>query len=205
MSTHTQKTASWRIGASEATVASVVLALVFTIASVWLTKPAAVESVDSEALLSAALALGLVGMLFAYFRYLRLESREWQMARARYEARALHAQEADLLEITLAHMNQGIAFVDSEGKLLIFNKRAVEYSGAEGGNSGLSNFTLPIDIKDIFLAQWKNGEFGPNGELLPEDVRQYYFHGNGPTSPSWWPPRRPPRPEREPSPRSSRP
>jgi signal transduction histidine kinase/DNA-binding response OmpR family regulator len=179
LSTHTQKTASWRIGASEVTVASVVLALVFTIASVWLAKPAAVESVDSEALLSAALALGLVGMLFAYFRYLRLESREWQMARARYEARALHAQEADLLEITLAHMNQGIAFVDSEGKLLIFNKRAVEYSGAEGGNSGLSNFTLPIDIKDIFLAQWKNGEFGPNGELLPEDVRQYYFHGNG--------------------------
>src|SRR5260370_34626916 len=76
-------------------------------------------------------------------------------------------------------MNSGIGLVDREGKLFDFNKRAVEYSGAEGGNSGLSNFTLPIDIKDIFLAQWKNGEFGPNGELLPEDVRQYYFHGNG--------------------------
>src|SRR5260370_14437991 len=76
-------------------------------------------------------------------------------------------------------MNSGIGLVDREGKLFDFNKRAVEYAGAEGGNSDLSNFTLPIDIKDIFLAEWKNGEFGPNRELLPEDVRQYYFHGNG--------------------------
>ena len=36
-----------------------------------------------------------------------------------------------------------------------------------------------MHVSDIFLAQWKNGEFGPNAELLPEEVRQYYFHGKG--------------------------
>src|SRR5438034_2335984 len=149
-------------------------------ASIWLTNLASGHWADSEVTLaSAALALGLFGMLFASFRYLRLEDREWQMARARYEARAVHTEDVDLLEITLAHMNQGIAFVDREGKVLIFNKRAVEYSGAEGSGSGVSRLALPMHVSDIFLAQWKNGEFGPNAELLPEEVRQYYFHGKG--------------------------
>src|SRR6266571_3608009 len=89
----------------------------------------------------------------------------------------------------------------------------------------------------IFLAQWKNGEFGPNAELLPEEVRQYYFHGKGTLPKSYvrrrpngtvlqvqieplppggmvqsytditelWPPRKRPRREPGPSPRSSRP
>ncbi|HEX9212426.1 MAG TPA: ATP-binding protein [Bradyrhizobium sp.] len=175
-----QKKTPWRIRASEAAIAIVALALVCTMASIWLTNLASGHWADSEVTLaSAALALGLFGMLFASFRYLRLEDREWQMARARYEARAVHTEDVDLLEITLAHMNQGIAFVDREGKVLIFNKRAVEYSGAEGSGSVVSRLALPMHVSDIFLAQWKNGEFGPNAELLPEEVRQYYFHGKG--------------------------
>src|SRR5258708_935093 len=71
-------------------------------------------------------------------------------------------------------MNQGIALVDREGKVLIFNKRAVEYSGIDE-----TQFALPADVKEIFAAQWANGEFGADGELLPDDVREYFLKRTG--------------------------
>src|SRR5262245_17490998 len=40
-------------------------------------------------------------------------------------------------------------------------------------------FAFPIDVRVIFAEQWKEGEFGANGELLPEDVRQYFLTGKG--------------------------
>src|SRR5689334_8979642 len=89
--------------------------------------------------------------------------------RAKYEARpdlieTRHAEKSELLEIALAHVNQGIVLVDSDGMVLVFNKRAIEYSGIDGTRFGLE-FPLPFAAKDIFAAQWKNGEFGEKGEL----------------------------------------
>ena len=132
--------------------------------------------------LGVGLVLALIAVLFAYLRFQRLAENYRQQlaeAQARYKARAdlseaRYAEKSDLLEITLAHMNQGIALVDREGKVLIFNKRSVEYCGIDE-----TQFTLPADVKDIFAVQWQNGEFGLNGELLPEDVRQYFLKRTG--------------------------
>jgi signal transduction histidine kinase len=132
--------------------------------------------------LSAGLAIALAAALLAYLRYHKLSEnhrRQLAEAQARYKARAdlseaRYAEKSDLLEITLAHMNQGIALVDREGKVLIFNKRGVEYSGIDE-----TQFALPADVKEIFAAQWANGEFGANGELLPDDVREYFLNRTG--------------------------
>jgi signal transduction histidine kinase len=132
--------------------------------------------------LSAGLAIALAAALLAYLRYHKLSEnhrRQLAEAQARYKARAdlseaRYAEKSDLLEITLAHMNQGIALVDREGKVLIFNKRGVEYSGIDE-----TQFALPADVKEIFAAQWANGEFGDNGELLPDDVREYFLNRTG--------------------------
>jgi signal transduction histidine kinase/CheY-like chemotaxis protein/HPt (histidine-containing phosphotransfer) domain-containing protein len=100
-------------------------------------------------------------------------------AQARYKARselteAQNAEKADLLEITLAHMNQGIALVNRAGEVLVFNARGVEYSGIDE-----AEFALPANVKDIFAAQLRDGEFGRNGELIPEEVRHYIMSGKG--------------------------
>jgi CheY-like chemotaxis protein/PAS domain-containing protein/HPt (histidine-containing phosphotransfer) domain-containing protein len=132
--------------------------------------------------LSAGLAIALAAALLAYLRYHKLSEnhrRQLAEAQARYKARAdlseaRYAEKSDLLEITLAHMNQGIALVDCEGKVLIFNKRGVEYSGIDE-----TQFALPADVKEIFAAQWANGEFGDDGELLPDDVREYFLKRTG--------------------------
>jgi len=149
----------------------------------WMKNPAARESASLGVIvLSAGLAVAFAAALLAYLRYHRLSEdhrRQLAEAQARYKARAdlseaRYAEKSDLLEITLAHMNQGIALVDREGKVLIFNKRGVEYSGIDE-----TQFMLPADVKEIFAAQWRNGEFGPNGELLPDDVREYFLKRTG--------------------------
>jgi signal transduction histidine kinase/CheY-like chemotaxis protein len=100
-------------------------------------------------------------------------------AQAKYKARAdlteaQYSAKSDLLEITLAHMNQGITFVDSKGDILIFNKRAVEYAGIDD-----EAFILPANVRDIFQAQLEVGEFGPGGDLLPLEVRNFLMQGVG--------------------------
>src|SRR6266852_1273652 len=146
---------------------------------IWAWNPTAGDSAHFGVMaLSAGLVIALAATLLAYLRYQRLSGtlrRQLAEAQAKYKARAdlseaRYAEKSDLLEITLAHMNQGITFVDSQGSVLIFNKRAVEYSGIDE-----THFALPADVKEIFAAQWQNGEFGPNGELLPDDVREYFL------------------------------
>jgi signal transduction histidine kinase/CheY-like chemotaxis protein len=73
--------------------------------------------------------------------------------------------------------------------ILVFNKRAIEYSGVDGTRFELE-FLLPFSAKEIFAVQWRNGEFGPQGELLPNDVRQYFLHNVG-TLPKSYTRRRP--------------
>jgi len=129
----------------------------------------------------------LAAASFAYILYQRpseIHRQRLAEAQVKYKARAelneaRYMEKSDLLEITLGHMNQGIAFVNADGKLLIFNKRAVEYSGIDEAQFAQPEFALPVDVRAIFAEQWKKGEFGPNGELLPEDIRQYFLTGTG--------------------------
>ena len=131
-------------------------------------------------------AISSTALLSYVFRRRTLELHRARLAEAqlKYKARAelneaRYMEKSDLLEITLGHMNQGIAFVNSEGKLLIFNKRAVEYSGIDEAQFASPEFALPVDVRLIFREQWKQGEFGINGELLPADVREYFLTGKG--------------------------
>ncbi len=137
-----------------------------------------------------ALTIGLAAAAFVSVGYMatgsfrsgllaRLERQRLLEAQAKYKARselteARYAEKSDVLEITLAHMNQGITFVDSKGDILIFNKRAVEYAGVDE-----KAFVLPANVRDIFQAQLKSGEFGPGGELLPLEVRKFLMGGKG--------------------------
>ncbi len=179
MTTAPSNAPRWRIGASEAMVVAANFFLACIVAWIWLEHPTSSQGPQTGVMvLSAGLVLALAAVLFAYLRYQRLsetQRRQLSEAQARYKARAdlseaRFAEKSDLLEITLAHMNQGITFVDREGSVLIFNKRAVEYSGIDE-----EKFALPANLKEIFASQWQNGEFGPNGELLPDDVRQYFL------------------------------
>jgi signal transduction histidine kinase/CheY-like chemotaxis protein len=112
-------------------------------------------------------------------RRIDLANRELRANEKKYRARveiteARYAEKSEVLEFTLAHMNQGIAMVNPEGQVLMFNPRGVEYSGIDE-----TQFSLPANVKDIFAAQWESGEFGKTGELLPPDVRKFFLTGEG--------------------------
>jgi signal transduction histidine kinase/CheY-like chemotaxis protein len=80
----------------------------------------------------------------------------------------------DVLEAALDHLSQGVTMVDSDGKILIFNKRAVEYIGANP-----ADFAWPAPARLIFEHQIRNGEFGVDGSLMPEALRQVFLTGKG--------------------------
>ncbi len=79
-----------------------------------------------------------------------------------------------LLELTLDHLNQGLVMTDPSGRVLIFNKRAVEYSGVDP-----KQLEMRSTAKDVFRIQMETGEFGPGGSLMPEEVRNYFLKGIG--------------------------
>ena len=180
------KTRASLVGTSDALIVAAALLLLCTLASLWVLWPPLDQLQATLLVPTATLLTALAILTFTYGRYQRPAERERQQLeelRARYKARAelvttRHAEKSELLEIALAHVNQGIALVDSDGMILVFNKRAAEYSGIDDARFALE-FPLPFSAREIFAAQWRNGEFGPNGELLPTEVREYFLHGVG--------------------------
>jgi signal transduction histidine kinase/DNA-binding NarL/FixJ family response regulator len=100
---------------------------------------------------------------------------KWMLARRGVVSReAMYIDDFALLELTLDHLNQGLAMVNPDGQILIFNKRMLEYSGVDQ-----NKFKLPARAADVFRSQFERGEFGPGGSLMPEDVRDYFLKGIG--------------------------
>lgn len=87
---------------------------------------------------------------------------------------AHYIEDFALLELTLDHLNQGLVMTDPEGRVLIFNKRAVEYSGVDP-----KKLEMRSTAKDVFRIQMESGEFGPGGSLMPEEVRNFFLKGIG--------------------------
>lgn len=93
-------------------------------------------------------------------------------------ARVLNCNASDfdgkssLIELTLNHMNQGVAVIRPDGRFWLYNKRALEYAG-------IDDPPFPATTKTVLEAQFRNQEFGPNGELLPPDVRAFLMEGKG--------------------------
>jgi signal transduction histidine kinase/FixJ family two-component response regulator len=89
-------------------------------------------------------------------------------------AKAHYVENFPMLELALDHLNQGVTMVVAGGQVMIFNRRAVEYTGVDR-----SEVKLPAKATDVFRAQWQKGEFGLDGCLLPENVRQFFLTGSG--------------------------
>ena len=79
---------------------------------------------------------------------------------------------ADLLQLTLNLMNQGVAVIRPDGRFWLYNKRALEYAGVEDP-------PFPCTTKTSLEIQLANKEFGEDGELLPQAVRDFLFEGKG--------------------------
>lgn len=81
---------------------------------------------------------------------------------------------SELIEMTLNHMNQGVAVFRPDGRIWLYNKRALDYSGVFE-----ADLPFPPTVRSVVEAQLRNGEFGPDGSLLPEDVRAFLMEGKG--------------------------
>lgn len=81
---------------------------------------------------------------------------------------------SELLEMTLNHMNQGVAVIRPDGRFWLYNKRALDYTGVTE-----EELPFPPTARDVVKTQLRNQEFGPNGELLPPEVRAFLMEGNG--------------------------
>ena len=104
----------------------------------------------------------------------RLEVAERKYARILKFNAADFIDKADLLELTLNHMNQGVAVIRPDGRVWLYNKRSLEYSGVAE-----EELPFPPTAKSVVQAQLRNQEFGPGGELLPPDVRAFLMEGKG--------------------------
>ncbi|MEA2842135.1 MAG: two-component system, sensor histidine kinase, partial [Methylobacteriaceae bacterium] len=119
-----------------------------------------------------ALILGLGGL---YWQERRRAAVLLQKHESLLRATELRYQEnSRLLETTLAHMYQGLVVVGVDGNVIIHNKRAEEYSGVTH-----EQFRFPAPAREIFREQLVIGEFGPDGSLMPEDVRKFFLEGIG--------------------------
>ncbi|MBX9758362.1 MAG: response regulator [Beijerinckiaceae bacterium] len=104
----------------------------------------------------------------------RLDVAEQKYARILKFNAADFIDKADLLELTLNHMNQGVAVIRPDGRVWLYNKRSLEYSGVAE-----DELPFPPTAKSVVQAQLRNQEFGPDGDLLPPDVRAFLMEGKG--------------------------
>jgi signal transduction histidine kinase/DNA-binding response OmpR family regulator len=76
------------------------------------------------------------------------------------------------LEVTLGNMSQGIMMVDGDGTVAVINRRA-------GQLLGLPEAFLASRPKfeDILHFQWTSGEFGPQGDAVGPNIREYIRSG----------------------------
>jgi len=119
---------------------------------------------------AAGLTAGLA--VFAYLRVRRAKSR--LKAKLRVAEGADLAQRRELVELTLNHMNQGVAVIRPDGRFWLYNQRALEYTGVDP-----EGLPFPATTRAVVEQQFRNGEFGPDGSLLPEDVRKFFLTGEG--------------------------
>jgi signal transduction histidine kinase/CheY-like chemotaxis protein len=117
----------------------------------------------------------MVGMGSLYWRERRRTAVLLEKHETMLRATELRYQEnSRLLETTLGHMYQGLVVVGVDGNVIIHNKRAEEYSGVAH-----EQFRFPAPAREIFQEQLRIGEFGPDGSLMPEDVRRFFLEGIG--------------------------
>jgi diguanylate cyclase (GGDEF)-like protein len=76
------------------------------------------------------------------------------------------------LGVTLEHMSQGIMMIDQNNNVVVINRRALELLGLPE-----RFLTSRPDFSEIIAFQRERGEFGSDGNALPDDVRQAFARG----------------------------
>jgi len=127
-------------------------------------------------LASAADAAAIIIAGFALVAYLRTRrAKNLLKAKLRVaEGFAVEGGRAALVEMTLDCMNQGVAVIRPDGRFWLYNRRALEYTGVDP-----AHLPFPATTRAVVEQQFRNGEFGPDGSLLPEDVRRFLLTGEG--------------------------
>ena len=123
-----------------------------------------------------AVSIGLMVILVGLYW---LERRQVAILLTKHESmlratESRYQENSRLLETTLGHMYQGLVVVGVDGNVIVHNKRAEEYSGVTH-----EQFRFPAPAREIFQEQLRIGEFGPDGCLMPEDVRKFFLEGIG--------------------------
>ena len=135
-------------------------------------------------LLLAVGILSLVGFLLASRLWIqskrvqklqtKLEAAEHKYATVLNFNESVFEGKSELIEMTLNHMNQGVAVIRPDGRFWLYKKRALEYTGVTE-----EELPFPPTARAVVQTQLRNGEFGVNGELLPPDVRAFLLEGKG--------------------------
>lgn len=79
-----------------------------------------------------------------------------------------------LIELTLNHMNQGVAVVRPDGRIWLYNKQSLDFAGVDE-----EKLPFPPTFAAVTAMQIENGEFGEDGCLLPPSVRDFIYHRKG--------------------------
>ena len=133
------------------------------------------EFLSGRAWAGAAHAAAGLTAAFAVLAYLRVRRAKSRLkAKLRVAQGADLAQRGELVELTLNHMNQGVAVIRPDGRFWLYNQRALEYTGVDP-----DGLPFPATTRAVVEQQFRNGEFGPDGSLLPEDVRRFLLTGEG--------------------------
>ncbi|MDP2356783.1 MAG: ATP-binding protein [Beijerinckiaceae bacterium] len=135
-------------------------------------------------LIAALWVLSLVGFILATRLYvqtkrvqklqIKLDAAEQKYAAVLNFNESVFEGKSELIEMTLNHMNQGVAVIRPDGRFWLYNKRALEYTGVTE-----EELPFPPTARAVVQTQLRNGEFGLNGELLPPDVRAFLLEGKG--------------------------
>jgi signal transduction histidine kinase/CheY-like chemotaxis protein len=117
--------------------------------------------------------------LACVLRQLALSMEKLKVAQERFAAvlnfnSSKFEDKSSLIELTLNHMSQGVAVIRPDGRFWLYNKRALHFTGLTE-----EDLPFPPTTRDVLAEQLRNEEFGPNGELLPEDVRDFLLNGKG--------------------------
>ena len=131
--------------------------------------------------LIAAMSVLQIASARALARRRRATAATYRKFRKRTQStRMQFAQNSAMFEATLNHMNQGLAMISRDGRMLIVNARWIEYSGVPE-----SRLVYPAEITDVFRAQLDAGEFGAHGELMPPAVRAFFVERSAELPPSY--------------------
>ncbi|MBI4276015.1 MAG: diguanylate cyclase [Rhizobiales bacterium] len=96
-----------------------------------------------------------------------------EKARAAQRASEMHVREKSRqLQITFDNMNQGIIMIDPEQRIAFINRRTIDMLELPERYA-----TERATINELIAYLWERGEFGPDGNALDSNIREFMKGG----------------------------